>query len=60
MSALPFLVVSLTGWIPDKDLEFGPKGPWPWGAVIGLFLIVVALVGLILPQGTFWKQRSAA
>lgn len=59
ISALPFLVVSLTGWIPNKDLEFGPKGPWPWGALLGLLLIVVGLVGLFLPQETSWKRPSA-
>ena len=49
-SALPLLVVGLTGWIPNKDLEVGSKGPWPWGAIIGVSFIGVGLVGLLLPR----------
>jgi hypothetical protein len=48
--ALPLLVVGLTGWIPDKDFEVGPKGPWPWGAIVGLAFIGVALVGLLVTR----------
>jgi hypothetical protein len=55
ISALPLLVVGLTGWIPNKDLELGPKGTWPWGAIVGIFFIVVAFLGLLRPQQTFSK-----
>ena len=57
ISALPLLVVSLTGWIPNKELELGPKGPWPWGALIGLSFIVVGLLGLLLPRGKQFRNR---
>src|ERR1700756_4129139 len=57
ISALPLLVVSLTGWIPSKDLELGPKGPWPWGALIGLSFILVGLLGLLLPRGKQFRNR---
>jgi len=60
ISALPLLVVSLTGWIPDNELELGPKGPWPWGALIGLSFIVVGLLGLLLPRETISKSPSDA
>jgi hypothetical protein len=53
ISALPLLVMVLTGWIPNKDLELGPKDPWPWGAIVGIFFIVVAFLGLLRPQQTF-------
>jgi len=56
----PLLVLSLTGWIPNKELELGPKGPWPWGALIGLFIIVVGLLGLILPGAPSSKPPSTA
>jgi len=38
----------------------GPKGPWPWGALLGLFFIVVGLLGLLfpLPPQTFSDPPS--
>ena len=59
ISALPLLVVALTGWIPNKELEVGPKGPWPLGAIIGLSFIVIGLLGLLLPWETISKSPSA-
>lgn len=60
--SIPLLVLAFTGWIPDKYFEVGPKGPWPWGALIGLTLIAVALVGLARPvaetlRGEIEKSR---
>jgi len=49
ISALPLVVLTLTGWIPNKDLELGPKGPWPWEVYIGLFYFIVGLVLLLRP-----------
>jgi hypothetical protein len=37
--ALPAVVMGVTGWIPNKVLDIGPKGPWPWGALLGISLI---------------------
>jgi hypothetical protein len=48
--AVPLLVVSLSGWIPSNNLDLEPKGPWPWGAILGLTLIGVGLVGIFLPR----------
>jgi len=47
VSALPLLVLSLTGWIPDKELEVLP--PLPWGTVLGVSFILVGLLGLLFP-----------
>jgi uncharacterized membrane protein HdeD (DUF308 family) len=55
---LPLLVVSLTGWIPNKELEWGSKEPWPWGAIVGLFLIVIGLLGLLLPAEPSTVHKS--
>src|ERR1700758_5263211 len=55
--AMPLLVVSLTGWIPSKELELGPRGPWPWGALIGLSFILAGLLGLLLPRGKQFRSR---
>jgi hypothetical protein len=46
--ALPLLVLSLTGWIPDKD--FGAVPPVPWGPFVGLSFVVVGLLGLLYPR----------
>jgi hypothetical protein len=59
ISALPLLVVSFTGWIPNKDLEVGPKGPWPWGAIVGLFFIGVGFLGLLRPGEKFSLPPSS-
>jgi len=59
IAALPLLVVCLTGWIPNKELELGPKGPWPWGALVGLFFIVVGFLGLLCPWEPFPKPPSS-
>lgn len=49
ISALPLLVVTLSGWFPAKDLEPGPTQLWPvLGAVVGLFFIVLGFVGLLV------------
>ena len=47
--ALPAVVIGVTGWIPNKVLDIGPKGPWPWGALLGVSLILTSLLGLIGP-----------
>src|SRR5215467_7540465 len=47
-SALPLFLMGATGWIPNAQLDFLPKGPWPWGAIVGLSLIVVGVVGVSL------------
>jgi hypothetical protein len=47
--ALPTLVIGVTGWIPNKVLDIGPKGPWPWGALLGISLILTSLLGLVRP-----------
>jgi drug/metabolite transporter (DMT)-like permease len=49
---LPVLLIAATGWIPDKHLDLPPKGPWPWGAILGVFVIVVAFGGLLLSRET--------
>jgi hypothetical protein len=48
ISALPLLVLSLTGWIPNKDIEAVP--PLPWGTFVGLSFVVVGLLGLLYPR----------
>jgi hypothetical protein len=53
--AVPLLVFSLTGWIPNKELDLEPKGPWPWGAIVGVSLIVVAIVGMLFPRERLTK-----
>ena len=60
--SIPLLVLVFTGWIPDQYLDFGSKGPWPWGALIGFSLLAVALVGLFRPvvetlRGDIEKSR---
>ena len=50
ISALPTFVLGLTGWIPNHYLNLGSEQPWPWGALIGCFLICVGLVGVMLPE----------
>jgi len=57
IAALPLLVVGLTGWIPNKELALGSKGPWPWSALIGLSFGVVGLLGLLLPCGKQFRNR---
>jgi len=52
ISALPLFLMGSTGWIPNADLDVSPKGPWPWGAIIGLLLIAVGVVGVLLPQAS--------
>ena len=47
---MPLVVLSLTGWIPNKDLELGPEGPWSWGVYIGFFYFIVGLVLLLRPS----------
>ena len=47
--SIPLLVLAFTGWIPDRYLELGSKGPWPWGALIGFSLLAIALLGLFRP-----------
>lgn len=49
IAVLPLLLIGLTGWIPNKDFELDPTGPWPWGALVGLFCIVVGFFGLLRP-----------
>jgi hypothetical protein len=63
--SIPVLVLAFTGWIPDQYLDVGPKGPWPWGALIGFSLIAVALVGLVRPvvetlRGDIEKSRVSS
>jgi len=53
--ALPTLVIGVTGWIPNKVLDIGPKGPWPWGALLGVSLILTSLLGLFRPC---WEALS--
>jgi hypothetical protein len=47
--ALPTFVMGVMGWIPNKVLDIGPKGPWPWGALLGISLILTSLLGLVRP-----------
>jgi hypothetical protein len=47
--ALPIVVVGITGWIPNSVLDIGPKGPWPWGALLAVSLILTSLLGLVRP-----------
>jgi len=47
--ALPTLVIGATGWIPNRVLDIGPKGPWPWGALLAVSLILTSLLGLFRP-----------
>lgn len=47
--ALPTVVMGVIGWIPNKVLDIGPKGPWPWGALLGISLILTSLLGLVRP-----------
>jgi len=46
ISALPLFLLGSTGWVPNEMLDVPPKGPWPWGAIVGLSIILVALYGL--------------
>lgn len=46
---LPVVLIGITGWIPNKVLDIGPKGPWPWGALLGVSLILTSLLGLFRP-----------
>jgi len=48
ISALPFLVLSLTGWVPNTDFEAVP--PLAWGTLVGLSFVVVGLLGLLYPE----------
>jgi len=57
--ALPLCLIAATGWIPNKHLDLPPKGPWPWGAIIGIFAIAIALGGLLLTRETSSKTPSA-
>lgn len=50
------VVIGSTGWIPNQDLEVPPKGPWPWGAITGLFLIGIGVVGILLPDARPQKR----
>jgi hypothetical protein len=50
ISALPVFLISTTGWIPSRDLDLPPKGPWPWGAIAGAFLIATGIFGIFLPD----------
>ena len=50
ISAVPLFVLTLTGWIPNKDLELGPEGPWSWGVYIGLFYFIVGIALLLRPS----------
>ncbi|HEY3617018.1 MAG TPA: hypothetical protein VGK96_09415, partial [Candidatus Sulfotelmatobacter sp.] len=47
----PLFLIGSTGWIPGGYLDLPPKGAWPWGAIIGLLLITVGVVGILLPEG---------
>ena len=47
--ALPAIVIGVTGWIPNRVLDIGPKGPWPWGALLAVSLILTSLLGLARP-----------
>lgn len=57
ISALPLFLIGSTGWIPNEEL-LAPKGSWPWGAVISLFLIVVSLVGIFCRREKSSKRLS--
>ena len=50
ISALPTFVLGLSGWVPNHYLNMGSEQSWPWGALIGCFLICVGLVGVIIPE----------
>jgi len=50
VSALPVFLIASTGWIPAKDLDLPPKGPWPWGAILGSFAIAVATVRIFISE----------
>jgi len=52
ISALPIFVLGLTGWIPNHFLKLGSAQPLPWGALVGVCLICVGLVGVLLPERT--------
>jgi len=52
VSALPLFLIGSLGWIPDKVLDVPPKGPWPWGAILGSGMILFALAGLLSARGT--------
>ena len=55
---LPVLLLGATGWIPNETLDVTPKGPWPWGAITGLLLIALGVIGLLLPQPRAAEARS--
>jgi hypothetical protein len=48
--ALPLFLIASTGWIPAKDLDVPPTGPWPWDVILALLLIAVGMVGIFLPE----------
>jgi len=58
ISALPFFLIASTGWIPARDLDLPPRGPWPWGVILGLFLVAIGTVGIFLPENQS-SQRSS-
>jgi hypothetical protein len=56
--ALPLLLIGFTGWIPNEGLKFEAKGPWPWGAIISLILIIGSLVGIFCRREKTSKALS--
>jgi hypothetical protein len=53
--ALPAVVIGVTGWIPNNVLDIAPTKPWPWGALLGVSLILTSLFGLVRPC---WEALS--
>ena len=51
ITAAPLLLLSVTGWIPDKYLvEIPSKTPDAWPVSIGLLYFVVGVVLLCFPS----------
>lgn len=44
--SIPLLVLALTGWIPA---QYDSTMAWPWVAIAGFSLMLIALIGLFRP-----------